>query len=39
MPNFICEDDIEQAVPRKLAQQHGFKILNCYTVNPDDLKD
>lgn len=38
MPNFISEDDIEQAVLRKLAQQ-GFKILNCYTVNPDDLND
>ncbi|WP_257236676.1 type I restriction endonuclease [Nostoc sp. 'Peltigera malacea cyanobiont' DB3992] len=39
MPNFISEDDIEQAVLRKLAHQHGFKLLNCYTSNPDDLND
>ncbi|WP_066377992.1 type I restriction endonuclease subunit R [Anabaena sp. CA = ATCC 33047] len=39
MPNFISEDDIEQAVLRKLEQQHGFKLLNCYTPNPDDLND
>lgn len=39
MPNFISEDDIEQALLRKLNQQHGFQILNCYTVNSDDLND
>lgn len=38
MPNFISEDDIEQETLVKLKQQ-GFKILNCYTVNPDDLND
>ncbi|AFZ26845.1 type I site-specific deoxyribonuclease, HsdR family [Cylindrospermum stagnale PCC 7417] len=38
MPNFISEDDIEQAVLAKLKQQ-GFKLLNCFTTNPDDLND
>ncbi|WP_413171807.1 type I restriction endonuclease subunit R [Anabaena azotica] len=39
MPNFISEDDIEQAVLSKLKQQHGFKLLNCFTPNRDDLND
>lgn len=39
MPNFISEDDIEQAVLQKLHQQHGFQLLNCYTVDPNDLND
>lgn len=38
MPNFISEDDIEQAILHEL-EQHGFQLLNCYTVNPDDLND
>ncbi len=38
MPNFIFEDDIEQAILREL-EQHGFQLLNCYTVNADDLND
>ncbi|WP_414756274.1 type I restriction endonuclease subunit R [Anabaena sp. CCY 9910] len=38
MPNFISEDDIEQEVLAKLKQQ-GFKLLNCFTTNPDDLND
>ncbi len=36
MPNFIFEDDIEQAVFQKLHQQQGFQLLNCYT---NDLND
>jgi type I restriction enzyme, R subunit len=39
MPNFISEDDIEQAVLQKLHQQHGFQLLDCYTVDPNDLND
>lgn len=38
MPNFISEDDIEQAILRKL-EQHGFQRLNCYTADPDNLND
>jgi type I restriction enzyme, R subunit len=39
MPNFISEDDIEQAVLQKLHQQHGFQLLNCYTTDADNLND
>lgn len=39
MPNFISEDDIEQAILQKLTQQHGFQYLNCYTADPDNLND
>ncbi|MGP1385152.1 MAG: type I restriction endonuclease subunit R [Thainema sp.] len=38
MPNFITEDDIEQATLRKL-NAYGFQQLNCNTANPDDLND
>jgi type I restriction enzyme, R subunit len=38
MPNFISEDDIEQAILQKLSQ-HGFQQLNCFTANPDTLND
>jgi type I restriction enzyme R subunit len=39
MPNFISEDDIEQAILQKLNQQHGFQLLNCFTADPDTLND
>ena len=39
MPNFISEDDIEQAILQKLNQQFGFVPLNCYTVKPEDIND
>lgn len=39
MPNFISEDDIEQAILHKLKQEHGFQHLNCYTPDPDNLND
>jgi hypothetical protein len=39
MPNFISEDDIEQAILQKLQEQHGFQLLNCYTVDADNLND
>ncbi len=38
MPNFISEDQIEQALVQKL-HLHGFDSLNCYTEDPDDLHD
>ena len=37
--NFISEGDIEQAILQKLNQQYGFKLLNCFTSNPDTLND
>ena len=39
MPNFISEDDIEQAILQKLTQQHGFQHLNCYTADADNTND
>ncbi len=39
MPNFISEDDIEQAILLKLMQDFGFELLNCYTSDADDLND
>jgi type I restriction enzyme, R subunit len=39
MPNFISEDDMEQAILQKLNQQHGFQLLNCFTTDPDTLND
>lgn len=39
MPNFISEDQIEQAILQKLEQQFGYELLNCSTVSPDDLND
>ncbi|MEM6714839.1 MAG: type I restriction endonuclease subunit R [Cyanobacteria bacterium P01_C01_bin.147] len=39
MPNFISEDQIEQATLRKLQQEHGFQLLNCYTANAEELND
>lgn len=39
MPNFISEDNIEQAIVQKLVKDYGYSALNCYTENPDDLND
>jgi type I restriction enzyme R subunit len=39
MPNFISEDDIEQGLLTLLHNEYGYELLNCYTVDPDDLKD
>jgi type I restriction enzyme R subunit len=39
MPNFISEDDIEQAMVQRLAQAYGYETLNCYTADPADLND
>lgn len=39
MPNFISEDDIEQAIVQKLVKDYGYHAINCYTEDPDDLND
>jgi type I restriction enzyme R subunit len=39
MPNFISEDQIEQAVLELLHQRFGFELLNCFTGNREDLND
>lgn len=39
MPNFISEDDIEQAMLQRLEHVHGYDSLNCYTADPADLND
>lgn len=33
MPNFISEDNIEQALVQRLKDLHGFESLNCHTVD------
>lgn len=37
--NFISEDDIEQGLIQRLQHLCGFDTLNCFTAQPDDLKD
>ena len=39
MPNFISEDDIEQALLEQLKTKFKFELLNCYTKKADDLND
>lgn len=39
MPNFISEDQIEQALLQRLQHVHGFDVLICYTADPNDLND
>jgi type I restriction enzyme R subunit len=39
MPNFISEDQIEQALLQRLEQVHKFEILRCHCKDPEDLKD
>lgn len=39
MPNFISEDNIEQAIVQKLVKDYGYRAINCYTENPDELND
>ena len=39
MPNFISEDDIEQALLQRLQHLCGYNVLNCFTAQPDDLND
>ena len=37
MPNFLSEDDIEQAMVQRLQYVCGYKSLNCYTAEAADL--
>jgi type I restriction enzyme R subunit len=37
--NFISEDDIEKAILKKLNENYGFELLDCYTRAPEDLND
>jgi type I restriction enzyme, R subunit len=39
MANFISEDQIEQRLLKELKEKFGFALLNCYTVQADDLND
>jgi type I restriction enzyme R subunit len=39
MPNFISEDQIEQALLQRLQHVCGFDVLECYTTDPADLND
>lgn len=39
MPNFISEDQIEQALVQKLQHLHGFDLLDCYTEDELELFD
>src|SRR6185369_14693888 len=39
MPNFISEDQIEQALLQRLEQVHKFEILKCHCKDPEDLND
>jgi type I restriction enzyme R subunit len=39
MPNFISENEIENAIVQKLVNDYGYQSIHCYTENPDDLND
>lgn len=39
MPNFISEDNIEQAIVQRLQHVYGYDTLNCYTPDPATLND
>lgn len=39
MPNFLSEDDIEQAIVQHLQHMCGYDALNCYTSDAADLND
>ncbi len=39
MPNFISEDEIEQALLQRLQHLCGYDVLNCYTADPDNPND
>lgn len=39
MPNFISEDQIEQALLQKLQHLHGYDVLDCDTEEREDLAD
>ena len=39
MPNFISEDQIEKAAVSLLKEKFGYRTLNCFTQEADDLND
>ena len=39
MPNFISEQQIEEALVQKLRALYSYESLNCYTEDPEDLND
>ena len=39
MPNFISEDQIEQALLQKLQHVHGYDVLDCGTEEREDLAE
>lgn len=39
MPNFISEDEIEQAMVQQLQCAYGYDVLNCFTADPADRND
>lgn len=39
MPNFISEDDIEQAMVQRLQHLYGYDMLYCLTSDPADVQD
>jgi type I restriction enzyme R subunit len=39
MPNFISEDQIEQALLQKLQHVHGYDVLECGTADRENLND
>jgi len=39
MPNFLSEDDIEQAMVQRLQHLYGYDALDCYTRDPADVND
>lgn len=39
MPNFLSEDNIEQAMVQSLQHLYGYDVLDCYTSDAADLQD
>ena len=39
MPNCITEDQIEKAAVAILKDKFGYRAINCYTSDPEDLND
>ena len=39
MPNIISEDQIEKAAVSLLAQTYGYRTINCYTADLENLND
>ncbi len=39
MPNFISEEQIEKAAVKILKEKYGYRILNCFTSDIEDLND